>query len=66
MKVAQLLVDGRERLGLSQRDLASRAGISNSIVSMIEAGQRKPSVSTARRLARVLGDHWTAFFDDEK
>ena len=42
----------RERNGLSQRELAKRAGITNSNISMIEQGLVSPSVNS---LARVLG-----------
>lgn len=42
----------RERNGLSQRELAKRAGITNSNISMIEQGLVSPSVNS---LAKVLG-----------
>lgn len=41
----------RERNGLSQRELAKRAGITNSNISMIEQGLVSPSINS---LARVL------------
>ncbi len=41
----------RERNGLSQRELAKRAGVTNSNISMIEQGQVSPSINS---LARVL------------
>lgn len=41
----------RERNGLSQRELAKRAGITNSNISMIEQGLVSPSVNS---LAKVL------------
>jgi transcriptional regulator with XRE-family HTH domain len=46
----------RELAGLSQNELAKRAGISRPIISQLEADQqRTTSVETARRLARALG-----------
>jgi len=42
----------REAHGLSQRELAKRAGITNSNISMIEQGQVSPSVQS---LVRILG-----------
>lgn len=42
----------REAHGFSQRELAKRAGITNSNISMIEQGQVSPSVQS---LARILG-----------
>ena len=41
--------------GLSQHDLASRAGVSRSLVAAIEAGRNTPSVSAGIALARALG-----------
>lgn len=42
----------REAYGLSQRELAKRAGITNSNISMIEQDQVSPSIQS---LARILG-----------
>jgi transcriptional regulator with XRE-family HTH domain len=39
---------------LSQRDLATRAGISPALVSQVERGVTDPSLETLRRLARAL------------
>lgn len=44
----------REMAGLSQRTLASRAGLSEEFVSSLERGKRKPRVESARRLAQAL------------
>ena len=45
----------RERLGLTQAELAERAGISRQVVVTIETGRHVPSVDAALRLARCLG-----------
>ncbi len=45
----------REKAGLSQRKLASRAGLAFQGISFLEKGLRQPSWATVRRLARVLG-----------
>lgn len=45
----------RFRLHLSQLELASRAGISVSYVSMLERGQRSPPLQTIDALAGALG-----------
>ena len=44
----------RRALGLSQRELADRAGISQSAVAKIERGRANPSYAAARRLLEVL------------
>jgi len=42
----------REHNGLSQRELAKRAGVPHSSISMIEQGQNSPSINS---LAKILG-----------
>lgn len=44
----------REKRGLSQGDLANRAGFQASAVSHFETGTRKPSFDNLRRLADAL------------
>jgi DNA-binding XRE family transcriptional regulator len=41
----------REDLGLSQRELGKRAGISHTVISRLESGQQVPSPKTLERLA---------------
>jgi DNA-binding XRE family transcriptional regulator len=53
--IAKLVSSRREALGLSQRELAKRAGISHTVVSRIEGGDHSPSPKTLERLADVLG-----------
>lgn len=44
----------REELGISQKELAERAKISQSFLCDIEQGRCKPSIDTAVKLAGVL------------
>jgi transcriptional regulator with XRE-family HTH domain len=44
----------REKRGLSQGDLATRAGFQASAISHFETGTRKPSFDNLRRLADAL------------
>jgi DNA-binding XRE family transcriptional regulator len=46
--------DFRERLGLTQQDLADRAGVTGTAVAMIERGERAPNLDTATRLCWAL------------
>jgi DNA-binding XRE family transcriptional regulator len=52
--IAKLVASRREELGLSQRELAKRAGISHTVVSRIEQGEQTPSRKTLERLADAL------------
>ncbi len=45
----------RRMAGLSQTELASRAGVSRSLVAAIEGGRNTPSVAAGIALARALG-----------
>lgn len=45
----------RQRLGLSQQDLAAIAGVSRQTISNVESGQTALSIATALRLAKALG-----------
>jgi DNA-binding XRE family transcriptional regulator len=44
----------REYYGISQRELASKAGISHAEMNFIEVEKRIPNVFIAQRIARVL------------
>jgi ribosome-binding protein aMBF1 (putative translation factor) len=53
-QVARLVIRLRQRRGLTQQELARRAGTSHSAISRIESGQHKTSVETLRRIAKAL------------
>ncbi|MGA2037329.1 MAG: helix-turn-helix domain-containing protein [Acidimicrobiales bacterium] len=50
-----VLRDARRRAGLTQVELASRAGVTQSVVSAYESGSRQPSVPTLERLIAATG-----------
>ena len=50
-----LLRQARKRAGLSQVDLAARAGVTQSVISAYESGQRQPSVPALARLIDAAG-----------
>ena len=45
----------RERLFMTQAELAERSGVAESNISRIESGIQIPRISTIRRLALALG-----------
>jgi transcriptional regulator with XRE-family HTH domain len=45
----------RNRLGLTQEEVAERSGVHATEVSRIEGGKRDPKVSTVERLAKAVG-----------
>ena len=50
-----LLREARLRAGLTQRELARRAGTSQSVVARIEQGRSDPSTATLARLLAAAG-----------
>jgi transcriptional regulator with XRE-family HTH domain len=55
MDVAQELRAARDRAGLTQAELAARAGTSQATVSAYESGHKSPSLQTLSRLLAETG-----------
>lgn len=54
-----LLREARSRAGLSQSELARRAGVAQSVVSEYEAGKRRPALATLAKLVAATGHQLT-------
>ena len=50
---------------MTQEQVAEASGIERSYYTMIERGNRRPSVAIAQKIGNVLGFDWTFFFTDE-
>ena len=53
----------REELGMSQKELAEKTGITQSFLCDIEQGRSKPSIDVAIKLADALGVKDIKFFE---
>ena len=53
--VSRLVALARRRAGLTQRDLAGRAGTPQSVIARIESGRANPTVTTVERLLNATG-----------
>lgn len=62
----EFLKEKRIERNFTMRQVGDEAGISESFYWMIENGDRRPSVETAKKIAAVLGFDWTLFFPDEQ
>lgn len=51
---------------MTQIEVAAKVGITQQMYWMIENGERRPSVETAKKIAAVLGFNWTMFFPDKE
>ena len=46
---------------LTQEELARRAGLAMTYISLVETGKRNPTVAAVARILAVLGVTWTEF-----
>ena len=53
--IIKALVDARNSLNLTQKELAERTGINQADISKIENGTRNPSLNLLKRLADSMG-----------
>lgn len=56
----------RKSSGLTMKQIAEKAGVSECLICLIETGKKTPGVKTAKRIAPVYGIEWTDFFKDDK
>lgn len=54
----------REEAGLTQEQLAAECNVIRQTISNIECGLSRPSVETAKLIAKVLNIPWSDFFSD--
>lgn len=62
MEIGGRLRAMREARGLSQRDLAGRAGLTNGAISLIEQNKSSPSVASLKRLLDAIPMTLSEFF----
>lgn len=62
MDIGKRLREVRKKNGLSQRELASRAGMTNGAVSLIEMNKTSPSIASLKRLLDVVPMSLSEFF----
>lgn len=53
--IPQKVKQARENAGLTQRELGRRTGLSNSHISMIEKGERVPTLDALSLIAAAMG-----------
>ncbi|MBT2661909.1 helix-turn-helix transcriptional regulator [Bacillus sp. ISL-45] len=64
MKPRIWLQEKRIAANLTQEDVAKGAQIKRPYYSQIESGARRPSVSVAQEIAKVVGFEWVLFFEN--
>ncbi|WP_442505125.1 cupin domain-containing protein [Novipirellula sp. SH528] len=63
--VGSRLLRLRQAYGISQRELAKRAGVTNGAISMIEQDRVSPSVASLKKILEVFGLSLADFFADD-
>jgi transcriptional regulator with XRE-family HTH domain len=56
----------RSHFGLTQQQLADKAGISRSVLSQIEIGNQKPTLDTIGNIARIYNIPYSYFFEENE
>lgn len=64
-KIGRRLYELRQRRGISQRELARRAGLTHGTISFIERDKISPSIGTMRQVLDVLGLTLSEFFSPD-
>lgn len=64
MDIGGRLKAKREERGMSQRDLAGRAGLTNAAISLIEQNKSSPSVASLKRLLDAIPMTMSEFFSE--
>ena len=64
MSIANIVREARRRSGLTQAELAERAGVPKSTVGRIESGARVPSTEMVERLVQGAGLNVSASLSD--
>ena len=62
MDIGKRLKTVRQAHGMSQRDLASRAGLTNGTISLIEKNKTSPSIASLKRLLDAFPISMSEFF----
>ncbi len=63
LRVGNAIKEQRNALGISQEELASRAGLHRTYVSEVERGERNPSIASVEKLAQALEVSFTSLFE---
>lgn len=64
MNIGEKIKEKREKLGISQRELARRIEMSGQMISKIESGSSTPSIDTINKIAAILNVQVSALLDD--
>lgn len=64
MNIGDRIKQLREKLGLSNRQLAKKAGLSQPVMNRLENNERKADIQTLQKICQALGITLKDFFDE--
>jgi len=65
-ELCELIANARNQLGITQKQLAEKSGVSQANISKIENGIYKPSIPILKRIAEGLGKRLVIEFADRE
>ena len=65
-EIRKMISDLRSENGITQKELASRTGLTQANISNIEKGLAKPTVETLKKIADVFGKRLVIDFEDRE
>ena len=64
MNIGDAIRDAREAAGMTQAELAERAGVSRCYIAMLERGTKVCPIPTGMDIARALGIPFAALYEE--
>lgn len=55
-EIRELVIKSRDRAGLTQKELATRSGLTQSNISNIEKGVTRPTIDSLKKIADATGN----------
>ena len=59
------IAEKRKAQKMTQAELAQLVSVSQRAIAAYELGERRPSVTTAKKLGKVLGFSWVKLFEED-
>ena len=65
-EIRELVVAARDASGLTQKELASKSGLTQSNISNIEKGITRPTIESLKKIATATGKRLVIQFEDRE
>lgn len=63
-EIRELVITARDRVGMTQKELAKKSGLTQSNISNIEKGVTRPTIDSLKKIADATGKRLVIQFDD--